>query len=105
MAICSGSSTTLNTSVFDSVSVTNAVLTPAAQVLPDGAAELGPITFDADTVRFVLTGETNSVWQLEESGDGVTWSTLQSVTLINGAVQQSEADDARPMRLFRLSAP
>lgn len=105
MAVCSGSSTTLNTSVFDSVSVTNAVLTPAAQVLPLAPAELGPITFDADTARFTVSGATNSVWQLQESSDGVTWSTLQSLTLIDGAVQQSEADDARPMRLFRLSAP
>jgi len=48
------------------------------------------------------TGEAESVWQLEESTDLTNWTPVQSVTLIDGSIQHSEADAVQLRRYFRL---
>jgi hypothetical protein len=101
LAVCSGSSSTTNRSVFDSVSVTSGVMANATSVPPSWAT-FGPLSFEDGAVGFTVMGALNSTWLLEESSDGVRWSPLQTITLVGGAIRQSEADDRRPLRLFRL---
>ncbi len=103
LAVCSGSGSTTNLSVFDNVSVTNNVLSPPSQVatLPP---TIGPFTLDDGTVSFSVTGDPNSTWLLLESTNAVTWTPLQTITINGDTVQQSEADDRRSVRLFRLQS-
>lgn len=103
LAVCSGSSSTTNLSVFDSVSVTNTVMAGAPLVAPSRPT-IGPLTLGNEMVSFSITNETNSTWLLQDSTNGVTWTPLQTITINDGAVQHSEADDRRALRLFRLQS-
>jgi regulation of enolase protein 1 (concanavalin A-like superfamily) len=103
LAVGSGSGSALNTSLFDNVLVTNS--TSVGSVLtatPAIAASIGALTLSADAVSFTVTGETNTVWQLEESSDLINWAALQNIGFVGGTLQQQEADDARPQRFLRL---
>lgn len=103
LAVCSGSGSALNTTIFDNVTVTNS--TSFGSILtttPSTPAIIGTLNLSADAISFTVTGETNSVWQLEESIDLINWTPLQSVGFAGGILQQQEADDARPQRFLRL---
>jgi len=103
LADCSGSASNLNTAVFDNVTVTNSAsfgLTLTAT--PVNPAVIGVLSLSANAVSFNVSGDTNSVWQLEESIDLINWTPLQSVGFFGGTMQQQEADDARPQRFLRL---
>ena len=103
LAVCSGSGSALNVSIFDNVLVTNSTSygsTPTTT--PTNPALIGALNLSVDSVSFTITGETNSVWQLEESTNLFNWTPLQSVGFAEGILQQQEADDARPQRFLRL---
>jgi regulation of enolase protein 1 (concanavalin A-like superfamily) len=106
LAVCSGSSSTTNLSVFDSVNVTNTVTTSMVMTSSPSSgspvAAFGPLTLEPDVVSFQATGDTNTIWQLEDSADAVTWTPLQTFTLIGGSIHHSEADSRQNMRLLRL---
>jgi regulation of enolase protein 1 (concanavalin A-like superfamily) len=106
LAVCSSSGSTTNLSVFDSVSLSSTVMSSTAvakdQSPGSPLAAFGPLALEPDVVTFQATGETNTVWQLEDSADGATWTPLQTFTLIKGAIHHSEADVRQDMRLLRL---
>ena len=102
LAVCSGTGSDLNTSAFDNVLATNSaniVFTPA---MPANPAVIGPLGLGPESINFIVSGDTNSIWQLEESTDLINWTPLQTVGLVNQTLQQVEADDARPARFLRL---
>src|SRR5262249_45690274 len=102
LAVCSGSSSTTNLSVFDNVSLTNTVLTGSAPFSSTGTATFGPLTVQNESVDFQVTGDPDLMWQLEESTDAINWTPLQSFRLLGGSIQHSEADTQQPVRLLRL---
>ncbi|MES2924686.1 MAG: Calx-beta domain-containing protein [Verrucomicrobiota bacterium] len=104
LATCSGASGTPNASVFDNVSVSNTATGPAASIPPTSLPTLGALTLEEDTVSFAGTGDPGSTWLLQESTDFVNWTPLQTITLIDGSIQHSEADDRLQQRFFRLQA-
>ncbi len=103
LAVCSGSGSDLNASVFDNVIVTNSAnFGSTLTATPSTPANISALNLSADSVSFTVTGETNTVWQLEESTDLINWTPLQNVGFVEGTLQQQEADDARPQRFLRL---
>ena len=106
LVVCSGASGTLNTSVFDNVTVTNnsgVLFQPRlAPALLMASAQMESFNVGGGTANFAISGDDGSRWQLEESDDLVTWTPAETVTLIGGSVQQAQGDDARPARFFRL---
>jgi len=103
LAVCSGSGTTLNPSVFDNVSTTNVVV-PAGALPSGNFATINLPGYQNGQFSFTVNGDTNSIWELEESSDLQTWSILQSVGLIDGSVDQAEGDDGLQKRFLRLRA-
>jgi hypothetical protein len=101
LAVCSGSSATPNLSMFDKVTVTNTNVAAAPVSSPPSPPTISSVTLTPDLVNFTVSGEADSIWLLEESTDLVHWTPVQSVTLVDGIIQHSEADDAQPRRFFR----
>jgi len=107
LAICSGSSGTPNTAVFDNVSVTNTLPPPpeVSPLIPDAPLPiLEALTLGPDTIGFAITGEATGSWTLQESTDFVNWTSLQTIDLTAGGLQHSEADDRGALRFFRLQS-
>lgn len=106
LVVSSGASGTLNKSVFDNVTVTNSsgVLFQPLLVnnLVPAFAQLESFSVGAGTANFTISGDAGSEWLLEESDDLVNWTPVETVNLIGGSVDQSQSDDARPARYFRL---
>ena len=107
LAVSSGVSNVLDEAVFNSVTVTNGgvlyyqpLLIP--QPAPPAYAYLDSFTVGYGTANFTITGDEGSVWRIESSDDLVNWTTVETVTLIGGSVSQTQSDNARPARYFRL---
>ena len=104
--VCSGSGSTLNTSVFDNVTVTNGsgtLFQPNLTNLPvTASAQLQSFNVGEGMANFTINGDDGSEWLLEESDNLVNRTPVETVTLIDGDVSQMQSDDARPARFFRL---
>ena len=104
--VASGTSNTLNTAVFDNVTVTNSsgVLFQPKLVQPPviASAQLESFNVGGGTANFTISGDSGSKWLLEESDDLLNWTPVETVNLNGGSVDQSQSDDARPARFFRL---
>ncbi len=104
LAVCSGSGSDLNTASFDNVSVTNVFL-PAAVTSPAAnPAVLGPLAIGTGAIQFQITGDTNTLWELQDSSDLQNWNPLQNIGLINGQIQQAEEDAVPSQRFLRLKS-
>jgi len=104
LAVSSGTTNTLNTAVFNNVTVTNggvSVFQPPLAV-GNATAQLQSFVVGDGSASFTISGDDGSVWLLEESDDLVNWTPIETLTLIGGGVSQSQADDARPARFFRV---
>ena len=106
LVVCSGTSNTLNTAVFDNVTVTNGsgvLFQPKLlKSLVPSIAQLESFSIDGGTADFTISGDEGSKWLLEESDDLITWTPVETVTLIGGSVSHSQGDETRPARFFRL---
>jgi len=61
LAVCSGSGTTLNPSVFDNVSTTNVVV-PAGALPSGNFATINLPGYQNGQFSFKVNGDTNSIW-------------------------------------------
>ena len=103
----SGLSNVLDEAVYDNVTVTNGGVLYyqpliVAKPAPPAYASLESFAIGYGTASFTITGDEGSVWRIEDSDDLMKWTTVETVTLIGGSVSQTQCDDARPARYFRL---
>jgi regulation of enolase protein 1 (concanavalin A-like superfamily) len=104
LVVSSGASGTLNTAVFDNVTLTNnsgGSLFHSNSLL-QASAQMKSFNVGAGTADFTIVGANDTLWELQESSDMITWTTLDTINLIGGSVDHAQGDDARPVRFFRL---
>lgn len=107
LAVCSGTSGTITTAQFDGVLVTNTTTIgqmPAVSTNNPVNATLTSAAVASDLFNFSITGDSNVIWQLEESTDLQVWNVLQTIGTIDGTVQHSEGNDGQARRFFRLQS-